>query len=204
MADDKDDSVQAPRDERGGVKRGRVGRRLDPEFDAIIRGEKPKRKPRSPRLKDPRTHSLVRGVANRDVRVVGEYHHERMLESLKDTTEERALLALLLGMETWRGLSFISPKAYLQDGLSLDENHWAFTVKARREFEESTVALWYRAESARIRRQGEGNIDIYADPKFGNQLVLRLNIKTAAQVLEEAGRAMSPLVRDNEPIQKPR
>lgn len=180
------------------IQRGRVGRRIDPEFDRMVRGEK-SRKPGQPRLDDPRQHALVRGVANRDVRTVAEHHRERLQTLLsKESEAVRAELELLLGLEVWRGLSFISKKAFLEDGLSLDSDHWAHQAKPRRDLAEPTIALWYRLESARIRKGAAGSIDIVSEGKK-NALQLNLPAENAHHVLEEMGRAMSALVRDDQP-----
>ncbi len=184
------------------VRKGRVGRRIDPAFDRLVRGEKPERK-RGRHLDDPRQHGLVRGVANREVRAVAEFHSERLGELLReDTPELRERLALLLGMEIWRGLSFISKKAFLEDGLELERSHWAHEIKPRRDLAEATIALWYRLEAARIRKGAPGWIGVESEGKK-NFVELRLPAEEAHHIIAEMGRSVTPLVRDDQAASKP-
>lgn len=172
----------------------------------MVRGERAPRKPGPRRLNDPRSHSLVRGVANRDVRTVAEHHHEALRASvasntLVDDDETRKRVALLLGMETWRGLSFISQKAYVTDGLELADDHWLHSITVRRDLAEATIALWYRTEAARIGAEAEGWTNVL-EHKAGNRIVVELDVKKAIEALEAIGRAATPLARDNEPRKK--
>lgn len=180
------------------VRKGRVGRRIAPEFDRLARGEKPARQSRR-RLDDPRQHALIRGVANRDVRMVAEHHRDRLAGNLaQESPALRAELEMLLGAEIWRGLSFISKKAFLEDGLELAREHWAHQVKPRRDMAEPTIALWYRLEAARIRKGAEGSVQVVGDGKH-HAVQLTLAVEHAHVAIEEMGRSVAALVRDNQP-----
>ncbi|HJL00152.1 MAG TPA: hypothetical protein RMH85_10390 [Polyangiaceae bacterium LLY-WYZ-15_(1-7)] len=178
---------------------------LDPELEALARGDedvyRPRRK-RGPRLRDPRPVALVPGVANRDARSVLDARVARMREAREDDAELGRLLAEALWLGLWRGRSLIDFDALAEEVLEVPADRAQALAKAAcaaaelpmDTLSDEAVAIWMRAEAALLDAGFEGRVSA-VDPKT---LRFELAVPVAPQALAAMGRRMTPLVRDRE------
>jgi len=182
---------------------GTKGKRLDPELEALARGDDPPRRKRERRLKDPRAIALVPGVANRDARTV----YDAKVEAVRAASPEDrpALLAEAAWTRWYRGRSITTLEALAEDVLEIP----ADDAKALAEegakaaglpmdaLRDPLVAAWFRAVVALEEEELVAEVRIVAGEKGAR---LRVEVgPDPAQALHSIGRRMTTLVRDHEP-----
>lgn len=191
-----------------GVRRGGGPRkRLPEDLEEFARSDekrfRPRRKGRPPRLKDPRAAGvLVPGVANRDARRVYEARADALRRA--DGEEREELLAEAQLLQVWRGFAITGFDAFVEDalGFPLEEARAQAARGAERlgvplaPLSDDRVALWMRAEVGLLDAGGRVTCR-------GEELRLHVPFAEALRGLDEVGRRIHPLVRDQPPPRKP-
>jgi len=146
---------------------------LPDNFNALAQGEKPRRPPPRPMLRDDRAEALIPGVANRDARAVCDARIERLLaardEGNRDLLGKGLAEAFRLGV--WRGRNLTGFDALLEDvlGVRVAEGRRFAEAGARAlgtpllRAEDRVVATWFRIEAALIANQSPWSVEVRAD-----------------------------------------
>lgn len=168
------------------------------------------RKPRRPRLADPRAAALVPGVANRDARALFDARVDALREAQAEHPNDAAATdrlarglaeAVLLGL--WRGRSVTGFDAFAFDVLGIepveaarlaDEGARALGVPRDRLTDEA-IAAWMRTEVALLETGVRGAVRAHpADD--GEVLRIELDVGRAPEALDAIGHRLGPLARD--------
>jgi hypothetical protein len=183
----------------------RPRQRLPEDLEDLARGDadRVRRPPRRPRIQDERPIALVRGVANRDARVVFDARLARLeAERAGYSSDEAGArdrlaegLREALELRVWRGRSLTSFDALAEQMLSLPANEARELAGEARELTEEAVAIWIRAEAALLKARIEGRVQIVVDGKH-ERLAVELDVTTAPDAMQEIAHHLGQLRAD--------
>lgn len=195
--------VRRPREER---------RQVPPEIEDLASGRTDRlpRKPRRPRLTDPRATSLVPGVANRDARALFDARVTALREAQSGHPAEAAATArlarglaeaVLLGL--WRGRSVTGFDAFAFDVLGIEPPEAARLAEEgasalgvpRDRLTDEAIAAWMRTEAALLEAGVQGTVRARLTDE-GEVLRIELDVGRAPEALDAIGRRLGPLARD--------
>ena len=192
-------------------RKGAPRKRLSPELEALARGDdKPFRRPRKERLKDPRAVALIPGVANRDARAVADARVEalRAMMAWDDREALEAAFADFVVLRLWRGRSITSLDALAEDLLEVPpaDAHEAASAGATRTgrnlepLDDVSVASWLRTEAAMLEAEIDAKVRVDGD----GRLVLDFPAPAAPEAFDAIARRLGPLLEDRRPPRPPR
>ena len=189
-------------------------KRLSPEFEAFARSDEKrlKGKPQTPRLRDPRDHALIPGVANRDARQVFESRIEAMSEAAKEYESPSArrhlarLCAEAFFLGLWRGRSLtgfdVMAEAVLElapeEARKLAEEGADVLDLELDQASDEAIAVWVRMEAAMIEAGQTARLAPFVNHDGEECLRIEITVENAPETLHAVGRRMTPLARDRE------
>ena len=198
------------------------GRRLDPAFEGLARGESKRAQrppqPRKRRLRDPRPVAMVPGIANRDARLVAGQRIDVIANLVKTSPESEELgleLAETIWLALWRGNSLTSFDALVENvvGMPPKDAHALAQRFAKsidvplQTMSDEVIAPWMRMEAELSKHRPELRVRLAGLREDAPQLHMVLPALEAPELLIGLGRFVGVLARDQieEPEeQKPR
>ncbi len=177
---------------------------LPAELEAFAAGDDDalwRRERQRGRIEDPRpvAATLVPGVANRDARLVGEARVKRLRAAIEAKDEELLAeeLSEAVRLAVWRALNVVGFDVFAEavlgippeEGRSLAKRGAANIGEVCKPEDETTVALWMRAEAGLLEHAPDARATLR-----GGRLHLELPFERAAEALSGVGRRAAPLV----------
>lgn len=188
-------------------------RELPDDFNALAQGERPRRAPPKPQLRDDRAEALVPAVANRDARAVCDARIERMVAA-RDEGDLEALgrdLAEAFRLGLWRGRNLMGFDALIEDVLGLrvaegrrlaEEGAKALGTRLARA-DDRIVATWFRAEAALVANPSACRVELHGDGDE-SRFVITLDAERADLWIAEMGKRVVAMSKFLPPPSAPR